>query len=91
MKRDLHGKIALRYLLPLTTVAAGPTAWAHPGLSGHATANPPAHGMMHAVMNAPALVAAAGLALGGAWLLLRLWRRRHTAVESHREPQLNRE
>ncbi len=91
MKRDLHGKIALRYLLPLGAVVGGATAWAHPGITGHATASPPAHGMMHAVMNAPAMVAAAGLTLGGAWLLLRLWRRRQTAVEPHREPQLNRE
>ena len=91
MKRDFNGKIALRYLLPLSAAVTSAAVWAHPGLSGHATASPPAHGMMHAVMNAPGLVAAAGMAIGGAWMLLRLWRRRHAAVEPHREPQLNRE
>lgn len=91
MKRDNHRKIATRFAVTVIAVIGSGYLWAHPGAAGHVTANPPAHGMMHALMSAPALIGATCVALGGLWLAAQLYKRGRRTIMPGRGPELNRE
>jgi hypothetical protein len=91
MKRDFQSKIKAGYALPAIALTGTGPVWAHPEITGHATVTPTAHGMVHAVMNAPLLIAAICVAMGGLYVLLRLRKHWRRTVEPARELDLNRE
>ena len=91
MKRDFQSKIKATHALTVIALTGTGPVLAHPGIAGHVTVNPPAHGMVHAMMNAPFLIAVSCLALGGLCLLVRVLKRRHGVAEPAGEPEFNRE
>ena len=91
MKRDMQGKINSGLTLTAIALTGSGPVWAHPEVTGHVAVSGPAHGMVHAMMNAPALMAGVCLALGGLWLFLRLRRRTPAMLNQGCKPELTQE